>query len=346
MKAAVLRKPFDIVIQDLPTPKIGRDEVLIKVVACSICGSDLHCYDGLKPIYPKLLGHEIAGVVARVGEDVKGVRIGERVSPDEDIRCGACRWCTSGRSNLCVKITGLGRAVMDSAYNGGYAEYVRVPAVNLHSIPDNIPFEQACVAQTLGVAYHAVVDRGNIQPGEFAVVLGAGPIGLSALAAAKAFDAKVLITDVVPHRLEVAKRMMADFVVDTSKEDLVKRVMDLTAGVGADKVFECVGGHAHDVTLKQAMEVARTAGRIVVVGMVSTPPYKQIDLGKMYRWEVELVASRGSNTRIGATLKLMGEGKIDVSPMITHIMPLEEVRRGLDLMYKKAENVVKVVLKP
>jgi threonine dehydrogenase-like Zn-dependent dehydrogenase len=235
---------------------------------------------------------------------------------------------------------------MDSAYNGGYAEYVRVPAVNLHRIPDKIPFEQACVAQTLGVAYHAVVDRGNIQPGEFAVVLGAGPIGLSALAAAKAFDAKVLITDVVPHRLEVAKKMKADFVVDTSKEDLVKRVMDLTAGVGADKVFECVGGHAHDVTLKQAMEVARTAGRIVVVGMVSTPPYKQIDLGKMYRWEVELVASRGSNTRIGATLKLMGEGKIDVSPMITHIMPLEEVRRGLDLMYKKAENVVKVVLKP
>jgi threonine dehydrogenase-like Zn-dependent dehydrogenase len=284
--------------------------------------------------------------VDKVGEDVRGVRIGERVSPDEDIRCGECRWCLSGRSNLCVKITGLGRAVMDASYNGGYAEYVRVPAVNLHRIPNNIPFEQACVAQTLGVSYHAVVDRGNIQPGEFAVVLGAGPIGLSALAAAKAFDAKVLITDVVPYRLEVAKKMGADFVVDTSKEDLVKRVMDLTAGEGADKVFECVGGHAHDVTLKQAMEVVRTAGRIVVVGMVSTPPYKQIDLGKMYRWEVELVSSRGSNTRIGATLELMGKGKIDVSPMITHIIPLEDVKRGLELMDKKTENVVKVVLKP
>lgn len=346
MKAAVLRKPFDIIIEDVPTPKIGRDEVLIKVVACSICGSDLHSYDGLKSIFPKLMGHEIAGIVAQVGEDVKGVKIGERVSPDEDIRCGACRWCLSGRSNLCVKITGLGRTVMDSGYNGGYAEYLRVPAVNLHSIPDNIPFEQACVAQTLGVSYHAVVDRGNIQPGEFVVVLGAGPIGLSALAVAKSFDAKVLITDIVPHRLEVAKKMRADFVVDTSKEDLVKRVMDLTAGEGADKVFECVGGPAHDVTLRQAADVVRTAGRIVVVGMISTPPYKQINLEKMYRSEVELVASRGSNTRIGATLKLMGEGKIDVSPMITHIIPLEEVGRGLELMHKKAENVVKVVLKP
>ena len=343
MKAAVLRKPYNIIIQDVPMPKINRDEVLIKIGACSICGSDIHAYHGLgddQVTYPTILGHEIAGVVAEIGEEVEGVKMGERVSADDDLTCGKCRWCLSGRPNLCAD-----RHTLGARFDGGYAEYVKVPAKNLHRIPENVPFEHACVGQTLGIGYHGVVDRGNVQPGEFVVVIGAGPVGLSALAVSKVFEAKVLITDVVPYRLEAAKKMGADYVVDSSKEDLVKEVMNLTKNEGADKVFECVGGRAHETTLRQAVDVVRAAGRIVNFGAVSEP-YMQINLGKISRWEIEFTSTRGVVHRIGATLNLMGEGKINVEPMVTHVLPLEDVKRGIELMDKKLEKAVKVALKP
>lgn len=351
MKAAVFRGPEDIGVEDVPIPEVGREEVLIKVGASSICGSDIHSYHGGPGAqYPRIPGHEIAGVISKVGEGVEDVKIGMRVSPDDDIyTCGKCEYCLVDRSNLCASRRGIG----SFGAPGGFAEYVKVPivsgCVNLHEIPENIPFEHACVAQTIACGYHGVVDLGKVKAEDFVTIIGAGPIGLSVLAVAKAFGAKVLISDVLPYTLEAAEKMGADYVIDASKKDLKKEVMDLTSGCGANKVFECVGGNQVK-TIVQAIELVKTAGRFVCIGIFTNQP-RELQLPitwwqTVQRKEIECSSTRGSNRRIGTSLKLMSEGKINVGPMVTHILPLKDVKRGFELMDKKLENALKVVLKP
>jgi len=219
-------------------------------------------------------------------------------------------------------------------------------------IPDNVSFEQASINQTIAVSYHGVVDLGKVQAGDFVAVIGDGSIGLSATAVAKAFGAKVLVSGHYVDRLEVARKMGADYVVNTKQEDLIKNVMSLTSGKGADKVFECVGGNQVE-TAMQSVQVAKTTGRFVNIGNYTNEP-RTLIMPDFYNWwginierkELECTGVRGSNRRIGATLQLLGEGKINVDPMITHVLPLKDVKRGYELMDKKLENAIKVVLKP
>lgn len=355
MRAAVFRGPYDIGVEDVPVPEVGKYEVILKVGASSICTSDIHSYHGMPNAeYPRIPGHEVAGVAVNVGEGVKNVKVGERLSPDEDTyTCGKCDYCLADRSNLCsYRVGSLG----SFGIPGGFAEYVRVPVapggLNLHKIPDNVSFEEASVNQTVAVSYHGVVDLGKVQAGDFVVVIGDGSIGLGAVAVAKALGANVLCSGHYADRLEVARKMGADYVVNAKQEDLTKRVMSLTSGKGADEVFECVGGNQVE-TAMQSVQVAKTAGRFVNIGNYTNEP-RTLQMPDFYTWwwvnierkELECTGVRGSNRRIGATLKLISEGKINVDPMITHALPLKDVKRGYELMDKKLENAIKVVLRP
>lgn len=340
-RAAVLYGSEDLRLEDLPVPAVGPGEVLVRVKSCAICGSDLHAYLGKHPrvVFPRVLGHEFAGVVDQKGVKVEGWEVGQRVCCDVDLSCGECDLCRQGRRNLCVKLRTQG---FDS--DGAYAELVKVPGRNLYALPEWVSFDEASMVQTLAVAYNGVKRRGEVQVQDRMLVFGCGPIGLCALAVAKAGGAKVLAVDTLDYRLKIAGEMGADQTCNASTADLIRCAMDWTRGKGVDKVIECVGG-TQDVTMSQASQVVKRGGLIVVVGTYGNNR-ATLRMAEFKDRELEL---RGSRTYVDAfpdCIELVASGKLGLDRLITHHFRLEGVEKGLRLMRDKAENVMKVIVHP
>jgi len=313
----------------------------VRVKSCAICGSDLHAYHGKHPrvVFPRVLGHEFSGVVERKGDQVEGWNVEQRVCCDVDLTCGECDPCRQGRRNLCLNLHTQG---FDS--DGAYAELVKVPARNVYALPENVSFDQASMVQTLAVAYNGVKRRGEVQVQDRVLVFGCGPIGLCALAVARAGGARVLAADTLDYRLKTAGDMGADRVCNSSSADLIRCAMEWTAGKGVDKVIECVGG-TQDVTLIQATQVVKRGGLIVVVGTYGDNR-ATIRMAEFKDRELEL---RGSRTYVDAfpdCLELIASGKVALDGLITHHFGLGELEKGLRLMDEKAENVMKVIIHP
>jgi threonine dehydrogenase-like Zn-dependent dehydrogenase len=322
-------------------PAVGPEEVLVKVKSCAICGSDLHAYLGKHPrvVFPRVRGHEFAGVIDQKGDRVEGWDVGQRVCCDVDLSCGECDPCRQGRKNLCLKLRTQG---FDS--DGAYAELVKVPRRNLYALPECVSFDEASMVQTLAVAYHGVKRRGEVQVQDRVLVFGCGPIGLCALAVARAGGAKVLAVDTLDYRLKIAGEMGADQVCNSSTADLIRYAMDWTQGKGVDKVVECVGG-TQDVTMSQATQVVKRGGLIVVVGTFGDNR-ATLRMAEFKDRELEL---RGSRTYVDAfpdCIELIASGKLGLERLMTHRFSLEEVEKGLRLMREKAENVMKVIVHP
>ncbi len=341
--AAVLYGPEDMRIEQIDVPRIGPNDALIQMKACALCGSDLSGYLGKhgRVVYPRILGHEFSGVIAKLGQKGKGFSEGQRVCCDPDIRCGICAPCRQGRVNLCVNLKTQGFDI-----DGAYSEYVKVPQDNLYPIPDDTSFEDTSLIQTLGVAYSAVKRRGEVLFNDNVLIIGCGPIGLSALLFAKAAGANVIIADTVGYRLEMAKELGADEVINAEKDNLVESVLQLTQGKGVDKVIEAVGGQ-QDVTLGQCTQAVKRGGLVILVGTFAGNK-ATLRATEFKDREIEL---RGSRAYIGweafpEIIQLIASGKINVSRMITHRLKLAEVEKGLKLMQSKKENVVKVVISP
>ena len=339
MKSAVWYGGKDIRIEEVPKPKVTNNEVLVRVKAVGICGSELHAYEGIserrKP--PLVMGHEFAGEIAEIGKVVKGLEKGDRVVVEPLIRCGVCEQCMRGQGNVCrnVKLVGL-------HVSGAFAEYVLVPAGNCHKLPDNVSFEEGSTVKPLAVGVHAV-NRTPIKLGDTVVVIGAGIIGMMTLQAAKTAGAeKIFVTDVVDYRLDLAKKLGADVVINSRIEDPVKRVKELTNMKGADVALEAVGTQ---ITVQQAMGMVGIGGRVTVIGMLE----KTMSLG-MLDAVVKELSIKGSYGFVSddfkAALALISAGKANVKSMITNVLPLSDIAKGFELLHEKAEGVVKVVLKP
>jgi len=340
-RAAVLYGPEDLRLEDLPVPSPGPLEVLVQVKACAICGSDLSAYFGRHPriTFPRVLGHEFAGVIFSKGERVTGWEIGQRVCCDNDLPCGECDLCREGRINLCVRLKTQG---FDS--DGAYAELVRVPQNNLHALPDKVSFDDASLVQTLAVGYNGVKRRGEVQVQDRVLIFGCGPIGLCALAVAKASGAKVFMADTIDYRMEMARSMGAERVFNAAQRDFVKSVLEATQNKGVDKVIEAVGG-SQDVTLGQASQIVKRAGLIVVVGTFSLNK-ATLRMAEFKDRELDLRGSRNYVNAFPDCIDLIASGKVSLSRLITHQFPLAEVDKGLLLMKDKAENVMKVIIHP
>jgi len=341
--AAVLYGPEQMRIEQVDIPEIGPDDALIQMKACSLCGSDLHGYMGNHPrvVYPRILGHEFSGVIAELGENVDGFSKGQRVVCDIDFRCGTCYACRQGKGNLCVHIKTQGFDM-----DGAYSEYVKVDKSNLFALPDNVSFEDASVIQTLAVAYNGVKRRGEVKLNENILIIGCGAIGLCALILAKAGGATVITADAVDYRLEMATELGADEVIHVGKEDLVKRVLELTGGIGVEKVIEAVGG-PQDVTLGQCTQVVQRGGVVIMVGTFSGNK-ATLRATEFKDREIDL---RGSRAYISwkawpELIVSISTGKIDVSKLFTHRLKLAEVEKGLKLMQSRSERVMKVVITP
>ena len=329
-------------LRDVPVPKIEADEVLIRVCACGICGSDLKIQDDHHPYTPPVvIGHEFAGEIVEVGASVKGWAVGERVVSEQHTHaCGRCRQCLTGNAFACASKRAPGYFI-----DGAFAKFIKVPAWLLHRVPDNLNFVEAAFTEPSAVAAHGLLDRTGVSPEDVVLVLGCGPIGLVAAQMAQAAGAsKVIITGVERDeqaRLPKARELGIDCVVNVERADLAARVADLTGGEGADVVVELSGSPQ---AIAQSFRLARRLGR---VGIIRQPPSDEIAIPYREALFRALTVSFSYSSRYTSwerVLSLFARGAIRPAQFVTHVLPLAEWERGFEL--SRSGEAVKVVLEP
>ena len=342
MKALLLSQYRQFEIADLPVPTPGPDEVLIRVAACGICGSDVHGYDGSsgRRIRPIVMGHEAAGQIAAVGKFVTGLAEGDRVTCDSTIYCGECKHCLAGNMNLCDRRQVLGVSCGDYRRAGAFAEYVAVPSRIIHRLPDPLPFAEAAMLEAVAVAIHGV-SLAQLQPGNTALVIGAGTIGLLTQQALRAAGCeRVIIADVDPTRLKLAEALGANVVL-SAKADLVAQIQQLTGGTGVDVVIECVG---RNETVAASIDSVCKGGTVVLVGNIT--PEVTLPLQKVVVRQIRLQGSCASSGEYPKAIALLASQAIRVKPLITAIAPLDDGPQWFERLHSREPNLMKVVLTP
>ncbi len=336
------KEPNSVELRELPVPEIGEEDVLFKVQAVGICGSDLHQYCGKQswPVnYPVVLGHEFAGYVAKAGNRVSGFKEGDRVvSETAAVLPADSAFLRQGLYNLEPKRLGFGYGV-----NGAMAPYVKVPARCLHALPASLPFEKAALTEPCSVAYNAVCVNSRIRPGDTVAVIGPGPIGLLCTIMAKLCGAGHILVIGIPadaKRLEVAKGIGADTILGTQGEDVGAWVKNFGDGYGVDLVLDAAGVSA---SLKLALDIVRPAGQITKVGWGPQP--LNFSLDPLVQKAVTLQGSFSHNWPIWEkVISLLATGKIDLDPILNRISPLGEWHEAFEEMHSGV--IVKGVLLP
>lgn len=337
----ILRGGGDLRYETVADPAPAPNEAIVRVEACSICGSDVHAYHGKHPrlTFPRILGHEFAGEIVAVGSALKSFRVGQRVCCDIDFACGECGPCLEGRGNICEKLRTMG---FDR--DGAYAEFAAVPEFNLYVLPDDVSYDQASAIQVLGISYHAVAHRVKPQAGERIAVIGAGPIGLGAALIAQSMGAEVTITDILDYRLAKAKALGVAHTIDSREGDLRARALAATAGRGFDKVIECVGG-LQERTVADAVSMVKRGGQITIVG--TFPDNKAtIPIAYIKDREIDLNFSRGNFKAFAPCLELVASGRVDPDLYISHRFPLTRAEDALKLLEARNVEAHKIVLHP
>jgi alcohol dehydrogenase/L-iditol 2-dehydrogenase len=340
MPALVYTAPRDgVQLRDVPCPEPGPGEVVLRVAACGVCGTDVHAWQGAVSIRgPVTLGHEFAGVVAAVGPGVAEVQVGERVVSETAASvCGACVYCRSGQYNVCPHRRGFGFGV-----DGGMAGYVRTRPAILHRVPAHVPLLHAALAEPCCVAYNAIIEKSRPRPGDHAVVLGPGPIGLLCVAVLRLCGvARVSMVGLRADgpRLELARRLGADEVIAADVDDAVARVRAWGDGFGADLVVDAVGV---STTLDQSLDMVRPNGQITKIGWGPAPVGFSLD--RLISKAATLQGAFSHTYRTWeAVLRLLGSGQLDVAPLIAP-MPLAAWQAGFEGM--EALRIAKAVLLP
>jgi L-iditol 2-dehydrogenase len=343
MKALLLSEYKKLSVVEMPTPEIGDDDVLVRVRACGICGSDIHGYDGStgRRIPPLVMGHEAAGVIERVGRGVQGFESGERVSFDSTVSCGTCHFCRRGQINLCDNRTVLGVSCGDYRRHGAFAEYVAVPSRILYKLPDSLPFERAALIESVSIAVHAV-SRHVPKPDDTVVVVGAGMIGLLVIQVLKAKGAQnIVAVDVDPRKLALAQRLGATRPLNAKEIDVQGAVRDVTGGRGADVSFEVVG---HGDTVLTAIRSLRKGGTVVLVGNLS--PTVELPLQEVVSREISVLGSCASSGEIPECIDLLARGVVDVDPIISLKASLDEGPELFARLYGGDKTLMKVIIQP
>jgi L-iditol 2-dehydrogenase len=349
MKALVLTEYSRLELLDVDRPAPGPGDVLIRVAACGICGSDVHGYDGSsgRRIPPLVMGHEAAGTVAAVGPAAAGwpavrrFRTGDRVTFDSTVYCGECPFCLRGQINLCDRRQVIGVSPGDYRRNGAFAEYIAVPERIVYPLPGDIPFAEAAMLEAVSVALHAVAITG-VRGGETALVIGAGMIGLLTLQAARAAGcSRVFVADVDHTRLRLAQSMGATEVLHSSEDDPVRECRRLTDGAGVDLAFEAVG---RDQTVAAAIHAVRKGGAVTLIGNIA--PQVALPLQHVVSRQIRLQGSAASAGEYPQAIELLQSGRIQVKPLITAVAPLEDGPRWFERLHAGEPNVMKIVLAP
>ncbi|MBI5770629.1 MAG: galactitol-1-phosphate 5-dehydrogenase [Verrucomicrobia bacterium] len=344
MKALVLNRYSQLDYQEFPAPEPAAGEVVVRVRACGVCGSDIHGWDGStgRRQPPLIMGHEASGVIAAVGPRVERWRPGDRVTFDSMIYCGECAWCRSGQSNLCDNRRVIGVSPGDYRQHGAFAEFVALPARLLFPLPEALTYERAAMAEPVSIAVHAV-QRGRVAATDTAVVVGTGMIGLLVVQALRhAGCATIIAVDIDDKKLALAAEFGAHHALRSDAGDPAAAIQQLTGGRGADVSFEVVGVTP---TLDLALRALKKGGTAVLVGNVA--PKTDFPLQLVVTRELNVVGSCAQSGEYPLCLDLIARGVIRVDPLISAVAPLAEgdawFRR---LSAKGGGGLMKVILQP
>ena len=343
MRAAIIEGTGKMSLIEAPTPEAGPGEVVVRVRAVGICGSDVHGFKGQsgKRRQPGLImGHEAAGEVYEVGQGVSRWKPGDRVSIDPTAPCGQCVTCSRGWQHLCPHMTVIGSS-MRSFKHGAMCEYVALRESQLYRLPDNLSYAEGAMLDPVGNALH-IFNRAPSEIGETVVIFGAGVIGLMAVQVAKLRGAgKVIAVDIAPSRLELARQLGADVLIHSGESDPVEVIRRETEGMGADVLAEAVG---LPITYDWAVQAARPRGTVLALGF--HVDYIPIPIQPLLFKEVTLIGNTGFSIEQQTSLDVMSAGKIDVKPIITHEMDLSDVQQAFDMLASGSSEAIKIVLAP
>jgi L-iditol 2-dehydrogenase len=341
MKALLLTSERTLEIAEVPQPRPGPNEILIRVAACGICGSDVHGYDGSsgRRIPPLIMGHEASGTVAELGSEASKFMVGDRVTFDSTVYCGECSFCKIGRVNLCERRQVVGVSCAEFRREGAFAEFVVVPERIVYKLPASMSLTEAAMVEAVSVALHAVCVSG-LRANQSCLVIGAGMIGLLVMQAAWAAGCtKVFIADVDTSRLELAKELGPVEVISASGTEMIKQVTNLSDDLGPDVVYEAVGVNQ---TVMASLNVVRKGGTVTLIGNVS--PEVNFPLQKVVSREVRVLGSAASAGEYPRAIELIANGTIKVKQLISAVGPLEQGSEWFDRLYSRQPNLMKVVL--
>ncbi len=343
MKAVQFYGAREMKFEDVEIPSYGPDEVLVKVHCVGVCATDLEIFQGDmvyfltgQAKFPIIPGHEWAGEIVEVGANVTGLAVGDRVVGETTLACGKCQTCLKGMYNLCPNR--IENGVMNK--NGACAEYMVYPAYALYKFDRSIPYEQACLIEPAAVSYRGV-KRLEVTPEDTVAVIGAGPVGLLAVQAAKSYGArKVVLIDMRENRLQMGLKLGCDDIIDLSKQDLAAAASLLTDGEMFTRIIEATGSTnaVGDLT-----KITAPGCRIVLLGLCGGKQ-ASIDVDHVVTNDIDLCGSLASPGVWDMVVHLLEDGKFDTAPLITHRFPVYEMEKAFELMEKKDPTIIKIIL--
>ncbi len=341
-KAAFMSGINKMEIRDIEMPKPQKGQVIVKLEYVGICGSDVHYLEHGKigdfiVDGDFILGHECAGTVTQLGEGVKNLKVGDRVALEPGVTCGQCEFCKTGRYNLCADVEFLATP----PYHGCLQNYIAFPENMCFKLPDNMSTKEGALVEPLSVGIHAA-GQGNVSLGDRVIILGAGCIGLVTVLACKAFGAsEIIVSDILPKRLEYAKKVGATHVINSAASDVFKEIEALTGGEGADIVIETAGS---SVTYSQTPYFVKRGGTIVLVGMAADDIIK-FNFAKLMGKEAHIKTVFRYRNIYPQAINAISQGLIDVSPIVTHEFDFEDAAKAFDFVINNKNDVVKAVIK-
>lgn len=321
-------------------PELGEKDVLVKVAACGICGTDVHIYHGDKGSAevnpPVVLGHEMAGVVEKIGGKVTAVQVGDHVTVDPNIYCGRCHYCQIGKKQLCTNLYAIG-----VNRNGGFAEYCVAPETQCYHLEPDVPLAYGAMVEPLACCIHGI-DRLNLRMGDTVCIIGGGAIGLLMLQLAKMGGAsKVIVSEPVAMRREIAKTLGADLTIDPANENLAERIEGYLGIPGVDVVIECVG---NTIAVRQAFEIAKRGTSVLLFSVPKPGTTHPLDLMDVYKKELTVLGSMINPDTHARAAALINSGRIRLEEIITHAYPLSQLKDAIQM--QESNESLKVILEP
>jgi len=334
MRAMWCERPQQLELRQVPIHAVGDDDVLVKVAYTAICPWDVRAYSGLASAvaFPRILGHEVVGTVARVGKNVKHLELDQPVAPDMIIKCGTCKACRSGRANRCLRPTFL-------QYGGGYADYVCVPQRNVHTLHPSTSLKAAALMEPLACVLRGQ-DMLRLSPGEVELVVGLGPIGLMHMQVARAFGARVIASDPIESRLEKARSLGADWTINPNETDLSQFIKSVTDSWGVDAIALTVGSAR---MVEEVVRYLAPGGRLDIFAGIYPKDLVHLDPNQIHYGEWNITGSADSTPEnMHRALTLIEAGEVKTEALVSHILPLEQLAQGFDLVKNRTGHKIMI----
>lgn len=337
MKALIMEAKEKYRVTKVPVPKPEKEEVLIKVDSCGLCGTDVHIYRGkFFANLPLIIGHEISGTVVKTGQNVKIIKEGDKVVVNPNMNCKLCYFCRKGKVHLCENLVNIGVRI-----DGGFAEYISVKESYVYRLSDRIDLEEASFAEPLSCCIHGV-EMAEIESADQVVILGAGPVGLLMLQIIKLMaTSRVVVIDPVKKRRELAENLGADWTVNPLESNILDRLLEFL-GKPPDVVFECVG---RKQTMEQSWKMVNSGGKVVWFGVADPEEDIRINPYQIYRKEITISGSFVNPFTTGKAVSLLESGKIKVKELITHRFSLDQFSQAIKT-YEEDKERIKIIIKP